>query len=186
MKTTDYKVCDKDVHVVDGLLEPQELIFIETLMYELPYTINQVSSRLYSGPNANKGRPASHFEMRDLATNPVVLKMCKHVNAVKPGYNIEKAYVNYYNLGTTALPHVDKSVGANDSMTALLFVSSQWQPQWGGGFLVCSDNDAQDVHIAYKENRMVLLDGSLLHSALPLSVLAEKDRFTLAIKFVKV
>ena len=185
MITNDYKVCGKDVHVVDGLLDPHDLIFIETLMTEIPYTINQVSSRLFAGQNANKGRPACHFEMKDLANNQVILKMCRHINQVKPGYVVEKAYVNYYNLGTTALPHVDKNSDTAESFTALLFVTSQWQLHWGGGFLICSDNDTQDVHVAYKENRMILFDGSLLHCALPLSVLAEKDRFTLAIKFNK-
>lgn len=185
MKTNQYEVLNKKVCVIDDFLQPHQLIFIETLVNEVPYKINQVSSRLFSGQNASKTRPASHFGFNDVVHNPVILEMSKAVNNVYPGYNIEKAYVNFYNLGTTALPHVDKSDETDNSLTALLFVSSQWQMHWGGGFLICSEDGSKDIHITYKENRMVVFDGSLLHMALPLSVMAEKDRFTLAIKMVK-
>jgi hypothetical protein len=94
---------------------------------------------------------------------------------------LERVYANFNLFGDFQFTHDD-----GDVWTALVFVNSRWNQDWGGEFLIYEDGE-QPIALAVpvRPGRMVIFDGQLEHRGGVPSKFCVEARISVAIKFNK-
>lgn len=93
--------------------------------------------------------------------------------------DIYRIYANFNLHGDFQFAHED-----GDGWTALYFVNSNWQEDWGGEFMVYPEADSGFAYaIEPRPGRMVIFDGLIRHRGGVPSKLCFDARISLAIKF---
>ena len=92
---------------------------------------------------------------------------------------VYRIYANYNLHGDFQFAHED-----GDGWTALVFVNSRWDEDWGGELILYPDGEAAYAYsILPSPGRMVIFDGMIRHRGGVPSKLCLEARISLAIKF---
>ena len=168
------------VFILDNVLDEAAANAIHRRFEQLPVTLSD-SDR----PDTQHVRHLKHeFDEEEWATDPIlcVLTDCaRHFLrerrvACGPLYRI---YANFNLHGDFQFAHED-----GEGWTALVFINSQWDEDWGGEFLIYPEGDTPFAYsIAPSPGRMVIFDGMLRHRGGVPSKLCYDPRISLAIKF---
>lgn len=70
--------------------------------------------------------------------------------------------------------------GGNQSPTYLYCATPGWLPDWGGEFIIYDNNKEAKQVVSYKEDRLIIFDGSLPHRAVGPTRLSTLLRVTIA------
>jgi Rps23 Pro-64 3,4-dihydroxylase Tpa1-like proline 4-hydroxylase len=70
-----------------------------------------------------------------------------------------------------------------NELTALVYVSDEWNIEWGGETLFFDENDDCAFACTPKPGRVVVFHGAIKHVGRPPTRLCYKPRYTLAYKF---
>jgi SM-20-related protein len=90
----------------------------------------------------------------------------------------QRIYANFNLFGDFQYTHRD-----GDEWTALFFINSRWDADWGGELFLYSDERAETaIAVRPKPGRAVIFDGMILHRGGVPSKLCFEPRITLAIK----
>ena len=76
---------------------------------------------------------------------------------------------------TDCLPH-------KRGLTALWFLSTEWDPEWGGETMFFDASGDAMFCASPKPGRLVVFDGAIPHAGRPPSRICYKPRYTFAIK----
>ena len=100
-------------------------------------------------------------------------------------YKIYRCYCNYAAYGDMLFTHTDCAPGAGE-LTALWFVTPEWNVEWGGETVFYDATMDAQVVVSPRPGRLVVFDGSLLHVGRPPNRICFAPRFTLAYKLQRV
>jgi SM-20-related protein len=100
------------------------------------------------------------------------------------GYQLFRSYCNVAFFGDQLMTHTDCRPG-DSIVTALWYVASAWDVEWGGETLFFDDSKDAAFVVAPRPGRLVLFDGAILHAGRPPNRICHEPRFTLALKFVR-
>lgn len=170
--------------VVDDQVAPPVAAEMERLFGNLPFTLTDVDR-----PDTAHVRHFVHRFGRPEGEEPnrVVAFVVERARALLAQRGIQagtlaRAYVNLNLHGDHQFAHRD-----GVEWTALMFVCSQWQPDWGGVFQIYPDDGSSGLSIAIepRPGRLVLFDGELLHRGGAPSRRFDGPRMSLAVKLAK-
>jgi len=97
------------------------------------------------------------------------------------GYRIYRCYCNYAAYGDMLFTHTD-SLPGEKGLTALWYIASEWNVEWGGETLFYDSNMDAVAVVSPKPGRLVVFDGSITHAGRPPNRICYAPRYTLAFK----
>lgn len=167
------------VAVFDDLLEPRELRRLVQSFDASPFTRTESArpdSRQYRHWVLNLAPEVGH----GLPLLAPSLAAAAHITEGKR-YREYRSYCNYAAFGDVLLTHTDAQPGS-DELTALWFLCTEWNAEWGGETLFFnSKGDAEFVASPWP-GRLVIFDGSITHCGRPPTRNCHAARFTFAYK----
>ncbi len=92
-----------------------------------------------------------------------------------------RVYTNFASYGDLLLTHVDALPEARE-LTALWFLSEQWDTEWGGETLFYDAAGDAQLAVSPRPGRLLLFDGAIRHAGRPPNRNCYVSRFTFAIK----
>lgn len=167
---------DRQAFILDNVVSPDASIAIYDLYKNLPYELSD-SDR----PDTNHIKHLKHeFALND----PKALCLAEPVreflksNDLTHG-DIYRIYSNFNLHGDFQFAHED-----GPGWTALYFVNSEGEEDWGGEFTLYFDDELDlGYTVLPKPGRLVIFDGMIVHRGGVPSKLCYEPRISLAIKF---
>lgn len=97
-------------------------------------------------------------------------------------YEPYRAYTNVAYFGDMLYTHTDCLPGQGD-LTALWFVCTTWDPEWGGETMFFDASGDAACAVSPRPGRLVVFDGAIRHVGRPPNRICIEPRYTFAIKF---
>jgi SM-20-related protein len=170
--------------IVDNLVAPEALVPLHMAYRRMPYTFGDMDR-----VDTEFARHLVHYFQEDeYETDPAVSSLLAQARAFMDDQgldykSVQRIYANFNLFGDFQFAHPD----GEDSWTALFFINSCWNEDWGGEFLMYEDGpQAIALAVAPKPGRMVLFDGEIIHRGGSPSKYCLDARITVAIKFDRV
>ena len=119
----------------------------------------------------------------NLAQLPIWAATQRAVACARPGeqYRPYRAYTNYSSYGDMLYTHTD-CLPDQRELTALWFMSTEWEPEWGGETMFFDSAGDALFCVSPRPGRLVIFDGAIPHAGRPPSRICYKPRYTFAIK----
>lgn len=172
----------RPVAVFDGLLDPRELAKLVAMLEQSPFTRTETArpeSRQYRHWVINLAPEVG----RGLALLAPALAAARLVSGRE--YRDYRSYCNYAAFGDVLLTHTDAQPGA-DEFTALWFLSTEWNAEWGGETLFFDSKGDAAFVVSPRPGRLAIFDGSITHCGRPPTRICHASRFTFAYKLERV
>lgn len=176
-----YTVDGRRVHVFDGLL-PNAGAY-EDALARAPFTRTEVARP----DTAGYRHWVTETRLEALLKQPILEVTLEAVRAIAPpGIEFEpyRAYTNVATFGDMLFSHVD-CLPDQVELTALWYVCSEWDIEWGGETLFFDGNDEVAAVVRPKPGRLVIFDGAIRHVGRPPNRICYRPRYTFAIKLQK-
>lgn len=177
-----YTVDGRSVHVFDGLL-PNAGAY-EDALARAPFTRTEVARP----DTAGYRHWVTETRLEALAKQPILGLTLDAVRAIAPhGIEFEpyRAYTNVATFGDMLFSHVD-CLPDQVELTALWYVCSEWDVEWGGETLFFDANEEVAAVVRPKPGRLVIFDGAIRHVGRAPNRICYRPRYTFAIKLQKV
>jgi hypothetical protein len=100
------------------------------------------------------------------------------------GYEPFRIYCNVALYGDMLMTHTDCRE-QDDIITALWYVSTEWNVEWGGETVFFDKKDDALFCVSPKPGRLCVFHGAIKHVGRPPNRLCYTPRFTLALKFAR-
>jgi len=101
----------------------------------------------------------------------------------KDNPKLKRAFFNVFQFGDTTYPHKD-FVEEEGSISLLLFLNEEWEPEWEGELYFFEDNYEPTFCVKVKPNRIVAFDSDTIHRPGIPSRVCPDVRLTLNVRFV--
>ena len=164
--------------VVDGLFADTDIRSLYSLLRDLPYQLNDITSRETSYTRHWK----AEFP-RALAEGTPVLRECiQYARALMVGdeYVLDRCYTNMILYGDFQGPHTDP----RDGITALYYANPEWKENWLGE-TIFYDAERQPLHaVGVQPGRLALFHSNILHRAGVPSRECYEPRLSVAFTFI--
>lgn len=98
------------------------------------------------------------------------------------GRRPDRAYCNVALYGDMLFSHKD-SRPEDDLVTALWYVCTEWNVEWGGETLFFDESSDAAFVVSPRPGRLVLFDGALRHAGRPPNRICHAARYSMAMKF---
>jgi Rps23 Pro-64 3,4-dihydroxylase Tpa1-like proline 4-hydroxylase len=170
---------NKPLWVFDDLCNLDEIKDIYTIAQTSPYSRSE-SAR----PDTSEHKHfVLNFNAQQITLLPVYSRIIQRVMQVtNQQYSAYRGYINHANFGDVLFTHTDCLPEQNE-LTALVYVSDEWNIEWGGETLFFDENDDCAFACTPKPGRVVVFHGAIKHVGRPPTRLCYKPRYTLAYKF---
>ena len=168
-----------EIRVYDGLLSAREIMNLTASLEQSAYTRNEIAR-----PETKEFRHwAVNIPLDTAAKLPVY---APSLLAAKdwPGdrsYRVYRCYCNHAAYGDMLFTHTDCRPGKQD-LTALWFMTTEWDVEWGGETLFFDSSMDAQVAVSPRPGRLVIFDGNITHVGRPPNRICYASRFTLALK----
>jgi len=97
-------------------------------------------------------------------------------------YRCYRAYCNHASFGDMLHIHTDSQPEA-DELTALWYVTREWQPDWGGETVFFDPQLDAAAVVSPRPGRLVIFDGAIPHAGRPPNRICYAPRYTFALKY---
>lgn len=169
----------RDVFVFDGLVPNSELAEYVEALDRAPFTRTETAKH----ETAQYKHWVCETPLPGLNQIPLWGLTERAIVHARPGksYRPYRAYTNYAAYGDMLYSHTDCHPDA-DGLTALWFLSLEWEPEWGGETMFFDGTGDAMFCASPKPGRLVLFDGAIAHVGRPPSRICYTPRYTFAIK----
>ncbi len=170
----------KSIRVYDDLVAPQVLQQFSAALDQSPFTRNEVARP----DTADYRHWAKNFEVPATERTPLfkpTVEASKAFGSADRAYRLYRSYVNHAGYGDMLFPHTDCMPGAGE-LTALWFICTEWNVDWGGETLFFNENEDAEFVVSPKPGRMVMFDGEISHCGRPPTRICYRPRYTFAMK----
>jgi len=176
------EVDGRSVAVFDGLVDPAEIGKLAQMLEQSPFTRTE-SAR----PETRQYRHwVINLEPAVAQALPLLAPSLAAALLVSGRRHREyRAYCNYAAYGDVLLTHTDAQPGAEE-FTALWFLSSEWNLEWGGETLFFDAKGDAAFVASPRPGRLVIFDGRITHCGRPPTRICHASRFTFAYKLERV
>ena len=173
----------RHVVVFDGLVPAEAVAAIEKALIGNPFTRLEVAR-----PETSEVRHwAVNLAMKDAERLPIFRPSLEAAAVLMEEgcqYRVTRAYCNYSQHGDMLYTHTDCPPEAG-GVTALWYIASEWDVDWGGETLFFNAEDDAEFVVSPKQGRLVIFDGALLHAGRPPNRICYAPRFSFAFKIEK-
>jgi hypothetical protein len=169
----------RDVFVFDGLIPDADLGAYVDALERAPFTRTEFAK----AETAEYKHWVSELPLANVTQLPLWATTERAVAYARPGeaYLPYRAYTNYAAYGDMLYTHADCLPEARE-LTALWFLSRQWEPEWGGETMFFDASGDALFCTSPKPGRLVLFDGAIQHVGRPPSRICFTPRYSFAIK----
>ena len=102
-------------------------------------------------------------------------------HAPEKRWNMYRSYCNYASFGDMLFTHTD-CLPDSEELTALWYVCTDWDLEWGGETLFFSENGDAEFVASPRPGRLVVFDGAIRHVGRPPNKVCLSPRYTFAMK----
>jgi hypothetical protein len=171
----------RDVFVFDGLVSAADLAQYVEGLARAPFTRTEVAR----AETAEYKHWVSELSLENVTQVPLWTATERAVASARPGqrYRPYRAYTNYAAYGDMLYVHTDCGPDRGE-LTALWFLSTHWEPEWGGETMFFDLSGDALFCASPKPGRLVLFDGAIPHVGRPPSRICYTPRYTFAIKLM--
>jgi hypothetical protein len=175
------QVDGKDIHVIDGLFQPETVWMIYEGLKDLPFLPTEYDTE------ERRGIPHLNFEFdpERLSASPAlcVLRDCIVARTrelfAASRLNLVRVHCNNQPYGDLQLAHTDLVPG----VTSLYFANADWPAEWQGETIFYDSTDEPYHAVMPKPGRVVVFPGDLLHRGGVPSSACKVTRLSMAFKF---
>jgi len=177
--TRSGSVEDRDVFVFDDLISEADLAQYVEALGRSPFTRTEVART----DTAEVRHWISELPLANVTQLPLWSLTEGAAAFARPGeqYRPSRAYTNYAAYGDMLYAHCDCTPEERE-LTALWFLSTQWEPEWGGETMFFDKSGDALFCVSPRPGRLVLFDGAIPHAGRPPSRICYAPRYTFAIK----
>ena len=171
---------ENDIKIMDNLFPYH---FTHSL-YAFATNSQYICSHVSNGFSKDKDRStrfASHLSKDDLIRTGLIPYFRRIANELGQDLFLTQYYIGHYTKSTTTSAHVDLSNNSN-GVTILIYPNIEWDDVWAGDIKFYSEDSPFHKAVDFKPGRVIVFDSSIKHKVMPLSNLAQMDRFSFAIK----
>ncbi|MFK7957851.1 MAG: 2OG-Fe(II) oxygenase [Lysobacterales bacterium] len=168
----------KSVAVFDGLVADNIVSRIKEILDASPFQHNEIA-RPDTAQYRHWANNMTVEAARNLPFHGPTLAAAKAMG--RGTFSVYRAYTNFAAFGDMLFTHTDCLPGAGE-LTALWFVSNQWNVEWGGETLFFNADEDAEFVVSPRPGRLVLFDGELRHCGRPPNRICTEPRYTLAFK----
>jgi len=128
------------------------------------------------------GRFVSYLSKKDFLNLDIFPYIKKIASDLGQDLFLKEYYIGCYNKSTYSDYHFDSSY--SDTITILIYPNLYWEDAWAGDLKFYDDppNSHFNRVIDFIPGRVVMFDSRIKHKVMPISSLAEMDRYSIAIK----
>jgi SM-20-related protein len=177
--TRQYSIEGREVRVYDGLLKASDIERLTAALQNEGFTRTE-----YARPDTAAFRHwVVNIPIQAAANLPVYQPTLAAAGEFAPdtAYRIYRCYCNHAAYGDMLFIHTDCPPGARE-LTALWFMTQEWNSDWGGETLFFDSSMDAQVAVSPRPGRLLLFDGSLPHVGRPPNRVCYASRYTLAYK----
>lgn len=168
---------DKKIFVYDNLIDEDKLDHLIIFCSKSKYTCGQESG-------LNSFERDFHFSCQlskdEFYATLIEDSLKKVIKKLKTELYLGKYYLNYYDLGTCHSRHTDSC--SENMITIIVCCNKQWEENWGGELKFYNKDSKLNTVVDFVPGRIIVFDSRLEHKVLPVTPIAKKPRFSLAIK----
>jgi SM-20-related protein len=169
----------RDVFVFDGLLPESDLRQYVEALERAPFTRTEFAKP----ETAEYKHWISELPLANVTLLPLWPPTERAIACARPGerYQPYRAYTNYAAYGDMLYTHSDCPPDGRE-LTALWFMSTQWEPEWGGETMFFDGSGDAIFCASPRPGRLVIFDGAIPHVGRPPSRICYAPRYTFAVK----
>lgn len=169
----------RDVFVFDGLVPDAELRTYFEALAGAPF----MRTEFAKPETAEYKHWINEMELENVTRLPLWAATERAVAYARPGerYRPYRAYTNYAAYGDMLYTHTDCRPDRRE-LTALWFISTHWDPEWGGETMFFDASGDALFCVSPKSGRLVIFDGAIPHAGRPPSRICYAPRYSFAIK----
>jgi len=168
---------DKQILIFDDLIERSQLDLLNTYCLNSKFTCDHASNRLNFEIDSRFVSGLTKFDFLNTELGDVCKKISERLGMK---LILGNYYINHYALMTPVSRHTDSSYP--NTYTILINCNKFWDDDWGGEIKFY--NEFSNVHniVDFVPGRVIFFDSRIEHKVMPLTAIAKKSRFTIAIK----
>ncbi len=145
------------------------------------YIVNSRYSPNHRGGSfSEQTRFACHLNKNDFFSTGLIPYIKKIANEIGQDLFLTKYYIGHYSKSTLGDAHIDTS--DQNHISILIYPNLDWDDMWAGDIKFYSENSPFHRVVDFKPGRVIVFDSNIRHKVMPLSSIAEKDRFSITIK----
>jgi Rps23 Pro-64 3,4-dihydroxylase Tpa1-like proline 4-hydroxylase len=166
--------------LIDDCLPICHLNGIYGHLIESDWSLKRQGNRFY---HDNNNRLTKDFSIDDdlYILSEAIKEISIHINMSM--FEISEVYANLYTNETVTTIHTDHY--DKQALTALYFVTPEWEVNWGGELLFFSNDKEIESGLTYKPNRMIIFPSNTPHKVCTVSSSAKSPRLSLAFKLIR-
>ena len=168
---------ENDIKIIDDIFPYHfhERLFDYTITSQ--YIPNHESNRFSKKYTTKFACPLSKTDFFNTGLIPYIKKIA---NEIGQDLFLTKYYIGHYSKSTSADAHIDAN--NKNRITILIYPNLEWDDLWAGDIKFYSVNSPFHRVVDFKPGRVIVFDSNIKHKVMPLSSIAEMDRFSIAIK----
>ncbi len=174
-----FTVDGRPIFVFDDLLKKKVIDEITHALNYAPFTHTEIAR-----PDVEAYKHWAHNMPLEKAKHLPLVQMADKVigSLFEEKYRIYRSYCNVATYGDMLYPHTDCQPNTNE-MTALWFIQTTWDYQWGGETIYYDKNDDAAVVVTPKPGRLTIFDGAINHAGNAPHRVCTTPRYTFALKY---
>lgn len=170
---------ENDIKVLDNIFPYRYHQSLFNYTINSRYTPNH-GSNPFSKEKDFTTRFSSQLNKNDFFNTGLIPYIGRIANEIGQDLFLTKYYIGHYSKSTSTDAHTDTS-GPN-TITILIYPNVEWEDIWAGDIKFYSDDSPFHRTVDFKPGRVIVFDSTIRHKVMPLSSLAEIDRFSFSIK----
>lgn len=169
----------RDIFVFDGLMSGADLAQYVEALGRSPFTRTEIAR----SDTAEYRHWVCELPLENLTRLPLWPLTQRAIAVARSGerYKPYRAYTNHAAYGDMLYAHCDCGPDQRE-LTALWFMATEWEPEWGGETLFFDRTGDAMFCVSPRPGRLVLFDGAIPHVGRPPTRICYTPRYTFAIK----
>ena len=172
-----YVLNSKNIFVFDDFLQKNYIEYLHDACLSANYTVSHATSKF---THSRDERLASYLTKEQFFKMRLDSLLKTISNTTATNLYAGSYYINCYGHMAQTSRHCDSSV--EGTITVLVFPNKHWESTWGGEIKFYNEVDKFHYAFDFLPGRVIAFDSQLEHEVLPLTIDAEKMRFSIAIK----
>jgi len=171
---------ENDIKIMDNLFPYHFVHSLYAFTLNSHYVCLHISNNLSKDVN-QATRFACYLSKQDFIKTGLVSYLRRIANELGQDLFLVQYYIGHYTKSTSTSAHVDISNDLN-GITILIYPNIEWDDMWAGDIKFYSEDSSFHKLVDFKPGRVIVFDSSIRHKVMPLSCLAQMDRFSFSIK----
>lgn len=172
-----YQLNSKNIFVFDDLLQKNYIEYLHDSCLSANYTVSHGTSKFTHSRDERLACYLTKDQFFKIRLDALIKTIA---TAIGSDIYVGSYYINQYGHMAQTSRHCDSSV--EGTLTVLVFPNKHWESTWGGEIKFYNEVDKFHYTFDFVPGRVIVFDSQLEHEVLPLTIDAQRMRFSIALK----